>query len=393
MQAIQQSATILKRRKFFMVLPLLISPFLVALFFIFGGGKGNAQTGTTVGPTGMNLQLPDAHFKQKRDPDKLKLYETVTEDSMKWKSAVKNDPYRIDSGNINDMSFEHSHAMKDILEKAASQFPDKGFDKINTSTSAHKADDHELELKAKLDQLQQIVNAKPSLQNDQMKKGDINASKLDRIKLEMATKSLKPAEPADPDLIQLDRMLDKLMIIQHPDSTKGSSAEAKSKNSQTGEFQTLDGGNAATAIIPEKQMLVSGATIRIQLSEPVRIKGMEVPADQFLYGTAMLNNERLKIQITSIRVGNNIIPVALTAYDLDGMEGIYVPGSMSRDVSKQSLEQGINGLGVTAIDPSLGAQAASAGIQAAKTLLNRKVKLVEVSVSGGYQILLKNENK
>ena len=67
-----------------------------------------------------------------------------------------------------------------------------------------------------------------------------------------------------------------------------------------------------------------------------------------------------------------------------------MPGSISRDVSKQSLDQGMSGLGLTALDPSIGAQVASAGIQTAKTLISRKVKLIQVSIPGGYQVLLKN---
>jgi hypothetical protein len=45
------------------------------------------------------------------------------------------------------------------------------------------------------------------------------------------------------------------------------------------------------------------------------------------------------------------------------------------------------------MDPSLGAQAASAGIQAAKTLISKKVKLVKVTVKAGYQVLLRDNNQ
>ena len=44
------------------------------------------------------------------------------------------------------------------------------------------------------------------------------------------------------------------------------------------------------------------------------------------------------------------------------------------------------------MDPSLKAQAAAAGISAAKTLLSRKVKQVKVMVKAGYKVLLKDKN-
>jgi hypothetical protein len=41
----------------------------------------------------------------------------------------------------------------------------------------------------------------------------------------------------------------------------------------------------------------------------------------------------------------------------------------------------------------LGAQAASAGIDAAKGLIRKKAKLVKVTVKAGYRVLLKDEKQ
>ena len=78
---------------------------------------------------------------------------------------------------------------------------------------------------------------------------------------------------------------------------------------------------------------------------------------------------------------------------MDGLEGIYVPGSISRDAGKQSTDQAISTIGMGPPDPSIGAQAASAGIQAAKTLLSKKIKLVRVTVNAGYHVLLKDSHQ
>lgn len=87
-----------------------------------------------------------------------------------------------------------------------------------------------------------------------------------------------------------------------------------------------------------------------------------------------------------------MFPVSLSVYDMDGMEGIYVPGALSRDVGKQSSDRAIQGINIPIIDPSLGAQAANAGIEAAKTFLGRKTKQIQVSVKAGYKVLLKDAN-
>ena len=94
-----------------------------------------------------------------------------------------------------------------------------------------------------------------------------------------------------------------------------------------------------------------------------------IPKDNFIYGTVSVNGERLLVDIASIRINSSLFPVKLSVYDLDGQAGIYIPGSISRNVAKQSVSQDIQGLSLESVDPSLGAQAANAGIQAAKTLL------------------------
>ena len=96
------------------------------------------------------------------------------------------------------------------------------------------------------------------------------------------------------------------------------------------------------------------------------------------------------VAIHTVRDIGNILPVDLTVYDLDGMSGIFVPGAISRDVAKQSSNDAVQSLGMTSFDQTVGAQAAGAGIQAAKTLIGKKVRLIKVTVMSGYRVLLRN---
>jgi len=156
---------------------------------------------------------------------------------------------------------------------------------------------------------------------------------------------------------------------------------------------TDDTQNAIQAVIHETQTLVAGSTVKLRLVNDVYINGMLIPKDNFLFGEATLNGERLGIKINSMRYQNSLFPVQLSVYDMDGMDGIYIPGAITRDVSKQSADRAIQGIGLTTMDPSLGAQAASAGIEAARDLISKKVKLVKVTVKAGYQVLLRDEKQ
>ncbi|RYZ18716.1 MAG: conjugative transposon protein TraM, partial [Chitinophagaceae bacterium] len=79
--------------------------------------------------------------------------------------------------------------------------------------------------------------------------------------------------------------------------------------------------------------------------------------------------------------------------DLDGMDGISVPESLAGEVTRLATERAIEGVALPSLDPSIGAKAASAGIEAAKALLNRKTKQIRIILKGGYRILLRDEKQ
>ena len=60
----QHSTKFLRRRKFLLVLPLLVIPFVTLAFRALGGGKGaDARTEQTSPHQGLNLELPGASIK------------------------------------------------------------------------------------------------------------------------------------------------------------------------------------------------------------------------------------------------------------------------------------------------------------------------------------------
>ena len=151
--------------------------------------------------------------------------------------------------------------------------------------------------------------------------------------------------------------------------------------------------NIIEAEIQQTQTLLSGSTIKLSSATDFYVNGILIPKGNLLYGIASLNGERLNIAITSIHYQNNLLPVSLSVYDLDGLQGLYIPGSISRDAAKQSGSEAVNNIGISTLDPSIAVQAAGAGIQAAKSLINKKVKQIKVTVKAGYQVLLKDDNQ
>jgi len=251
----------------------------------------------------------------------------------------------------------------------------------------------------------------------------VNSSDVDRLEQMMHMVNQPTGE--DPELKQLNGMLDKILEAQYPErvqeklkqtseaargqvfavsSKKDNSITHLDTHHSTGDavngFYSLigmtdieDSQNAIQAVIHERQTIVDGSTVKLRLSNDVFINGIHIPKDNFLYGIASLRGERLSIKINSVRYKNSLFPVELSVYDMDGLNGIYISGAITRDVAKQSADRSMQTIGLTSVDPSWQAQAAGAGIEAAKTLVSRKVKLIKVTLKAGYQVLLCDERQ
>jgi conjugative transposon TraM protein len=151
--------------------------------------------------------------------------------------------------------------------------------------------------------------------------------------------------------------------------------------------------NAIRAVVHQDQVIISGSTVKMRLIDPVMVNGVNVPKDSFIFGVAQLSGERLVIKITSLRHGRLLFPIDLSVFDLDGIDGIYIPGSITRDAFKQSADRPLQSVNLGTLDGTWGGQAAGAGVEMVKGLFSKKAKLVKVKVKAGYQILLRDEKQ
>ena len=382
-----QSQKFLRQRKFLMVLPLLVLPFITMIFWSLGGGKAGAlQAQTTIANKGLNTKLPDAHISENKAADKLSFYQQADKDSVLRKQQIQNDPYYKDvPESEKQMVQEQTVQHHSIL--------------LNTKNGV---DANEEKVNEKLQQLQSIINQPQQQPLSSLTSAKEQNNNPDINRLEKMMQTMKNDNNDDKEMQQLSGVMDKILDLQHPER-KNEKLKEQSLNDTVkhakGFYSLEDNGssevhqNTIEAIVPETQTLVGGATVKLLLANDIYINGVLIPRNSFVYGTATLSNERLRINIASLRYKNNIIPVALEVYDIDGLEGIYIPGSINRDVAKESSNEAINALGLTTLDPSFAAQATGAGIQAAKTLLSKKVKQIKVTIKEGYKILLKDNNQ
>lgn len=414
-----------KKRKMLLVLPFITLPFITILFYTLGGGKMETMGGKDEIKKGFNFNLPLPKFKEDSTLDKMSYYDQAAVDSIKLQEQIKKDP---------------NYSNQKIVQESIGEFSDTDFEvqqfqkgKIGFNSSSFQ-NRNEQKVYQKLQALQKAISQPAIADNygqDMREFENYGSSKgvSDEVKnLEQMMSTMGESQEPDLELKQLGGMLENILDIQHPsrvqERLKQSSDNKKGKiftvnrkkeednttslqpdkttlsSQNNNSFYTADENleqeqqqNSIEAVIHETQTIVNGSVVKLRLSSDIFLQGTMIPKNTFLYGIASLKGERLEVKIDNIQFRNSIFPVELTVYDMDGIDGIYIPGAINRDVAKASADRSIQTLGLTGVTDSWGAQAAGMGIEAAKSLMSKKVKLIKVVVKAGYQVLLYDEKQ
>lgn len=91
-----------------------------------------------------------------------------------------------------------------------------------------------------------------------------------------------------------------------------------------------------------------GARLRIRLLDDILIGNAMVRRGTYLY--ALISGyeaQRVKLTISSVMINDRIYPIKLSIYDVDGMEGLYVPASAFREFSKELGGNTTGGMNLT----------------------------------------------
>lgn len=420
MKKVEQSQAFLRKRKMMLVLPVIVLPFITMAFWALGGGSGN-EAKANIQTAGLNLNLPDAKLKD-NDGNKLSFYEQAEKDSLKIMEQMRNDPFYLSSP---DTITSPVNEVEQMTMASANKYNQK----LITSPYSNASANPEQKLLEKIALLQNQLN-KPEVsatdETDTQSFSINDAEFTSQVsKLEEMMNGMSTGNAEDPEIKQLGNTLDKILDIQHPQRVKDRLREKSlqqketvfpvSKFSSATSISLFDTGkgkannsvafygindekgietddNAIEAVVPENTILVNGAVLKLRLASDIYINGVLIPRNNIVSGLVALDNERLLVEINSIRFNNSLFPVKLEVFDLDGLAGIYIPGAISRDVAKQSADNSLQLMELTTLDPSLKAQAAAAGVNTVKSLLSRKVKQVKVMVKAGYKVLLRDKN-
>jgi len=344
-----------EKRKLVMllVMPVFVLLFSALGFYALGGGRGVGASSHQ----GLNTHLPGAQLGKAEAEDKLGLLEKAAKDSASARS--------------------HS---------AAGAFAALGWDTARFSkVQSGSAAANEVKIRERLAAINQEINtpAEPAVKSLLRVPADNSQSEqLAHLEKLLKEKQSEAAAP-DPQMNQLSTMLDKIREIQNP-------ALVQERLKKEGVYVRPDSAfKAIPAVIDGNQKVLTGGMVRLRLTDSAWVGGMLFGAGQVLAGSCTVVNQRLMLEIRNIRLGTSIVPVNLTVFSLDGMPGIAAPEAEIGEAAGQGTTDAVDNMQFLSADYSLGTQAATAGISAAKSLLGKKVKRIKVKLHGGQQVLLR----
>jgi len=417
----------LEHQKLMLWVPAPVVLCLLLVFHGLGGGTGSAANPGVTMNQGINKNLPSAKADTgSKAPDKIQLYAAAAADSVKFREQQKADPSI--SGRLFIPDSVRGNVQSRSRVDSGSSFVNAAIDqrRLNADATADKLLARVEQLGRQLNQSGRVGGEMAASRNFVPDRAAVTGRDLSAERLSALSQQLpdNPKTARDPEMERIDAMLDKLIRIQHPglvvdDAPLGAAArtfvlerpaqaapvanlrleepnaDAPSGFIEIGEDDKPDTARysherALRAVVDGDQTVTGGSTVALRLVDAGVINGLEVPSGQLLYGEVSIANERMMMHISSLRIGDEVLPVSIQVYDLDGLAGIRVPGAVTREVSKESASEAISSLGLASMDPSLTGQAANAGLQLAKSLSSRKIRAIRVQLPAGYQVLLMN---
>lgn len=157
-------------------------------------------------------------------------------------------------------------------------------------------------------------------------------------------------EPDPDEMARIEREQKARAEAERIAAEQAPSEVIKADNLTHSKFNTVQNYNEGVndtplikAMIDQTTKSTDGTRLRFKLLDDVIVEDVKIKKGTYLYGTVSgFGQQRVKANIPSILVGDRFINVSLNVYDIDGMEGFYVPESSFR-VFLQNAAAGVAG--------------------------------------------------
>ena len=120
--------------------------------------------------------------------------------------------------------------------------------------------------------------------------------------------------------------------------------EKSSLNSSFNSIAKKNDDSFIKAVIDENNKGYLGSRIRFRLLEDINVGMHKINKGTILYGQISgFAMQRVNLNVISILKDGNILPVNLSVFDMDGMQGLYVPASDFREMLREMGSNSVQG--------------------------------------------------
>lgn len=397
----------IQQRKKLFIYPVFFIVFAICMYFIF---VPFSPKETFEDVNGFNAEIPSAQVDEM--PDKISAFEKKQDGKVKaledYAFLLSGEKETTEKKVVEDTLLNKQPESQIIASISAYQDVNremKSFYQPPTARSDKEKDD----LKREIEKLQQQLQAAP-------KQTDTQYDMMERS-FQLAAKYLNPTQSQQPLLaaVKNNQSRNSNIVFVEPEQENivtrlgepSDSAFIKSfmvAKRNLG-FNTIGADkyvrrNTIRACINTDQLLLFGEStgaqkVQIRLLENIRVGDINIPRNTIVMGIAKLSSERVDISINSVEYLGNILFVSLIIYDIDGLKGLYCPGSVERNTVKDIAGNTVGNAGTSVTfggnaGQQLITDVSRNVIQGATQYLGKKVRMTKVTLKSGYEVLITN---
>jgi hypothetical protein len=398
----------LRQGKPMMMFPVIVMPFLMALFFLGKGGKGERhiaqdEAANQAGSGGFNAQMPNAKGGSidgrdvegpgygKSEGQKLSVFFSAQKDSataglkpIAGKDSINTTAYASSLG-----STAPNQRVKVANGPNAAALVATGRPKGGRAYSYQpprsgpyytaSATDQQLDYQLQAYERSQKAPS-PNLNATQPRSEAISA----------------PVAQDDPAAtVQLSDNLTASRLNESPSADDVFHTAPTGGSRPQPNRAVLSGGNSygskktiawmIPVVVHEDQAIRDGQQVKLRLLKEITADGITIPTNTILYAICQLSDDRLRLTVRNLQLGGQLIPLDLDVYDTDGSMGVNVPGlSQNAQVGGQVRSSAIQGVQL----PGIGGLANTV-LNSARMGASNSLRQATIRLRAGYNLFLK----
>jgi len=328
------------------IIPIVILPFLFLGFYLYRDTFGEEES-IVVGNDGMQESIGEASqdVRSSELTDKLTAYQQRYREADGYTAITGLGDEDEQQEELEDLYSRQEKASLDSLEKAFKKSMERSVKDRETGYRPPREKSASEEEKALIGLLNSLGQPKP----DQTAEGPPEQDPMEMMRMQyLLMDSLQKAN--DPEhRAEQQRREREAAIERERERMRRNRLTVQRAAGPKGEFNTIKPERERSfikAILDENITGYADSRIRIRLLEDITVGEALIKKGAYLY--ALINGfsgQRVTLAVTSVMHANSILPINLSIYDMDGMEGLYVPQSAFREFTKElgaSSMQGVN---------------------------------------------------